>query len=80
MKTFPQQYLDQTVEAFSFLDKIKLKTELQVIYRQDDFKNISVAINLLKFIIETLLDTFSETSKLLKVIITITMTTAEAER
>lgn len=42
---------------------------------------MSTAVNLLKFIIENqLLDTFSETSNLLKVIITIPMTTAEAER
>ncbi|KAF0721122.1 zinc finger MYM-type protein 1-like, partial [Aphis craccivora] len=80
-KNFPLIYFEQTVEAYPFLDKYKLKTELQVIYKRNDFKNMSTAVNLLKFIIENqLLDTFSETSNLLKVIITIPMTTAEAER
>lgn len=41
---------------------------------------MSVAVNLLKFIIENnLLDAFSETSNLLKNVITIPMTTTEAE-
>ncbi|KAL4098036.1 hypothetical protein QTP88_022708 [Uroleucon formosanum] len=79
-KNFPQLYLEQTVEAYPFIDKLKLKTELQVIYKQNDFKNISTAVHLLKFIIENqLLDTFSETSILLKIVITIPMTSAEAE-
>lgn len=66
-KNFPLLYLEQTVEAYPFLDKYKLKTELQVIYKRNDFKNMSTAVNLLKFIIENqLLDTFSETSNLLK--------------
>ncbi|KAL4130623.1 hypothetical protein QTP88_008044 [Uroleucon formosanum] len=52
-----------------------------VIYKRNDFKKISTAVHLLKFIIENqLLDTFSETSKLLKIVITIPMTSAEAER
>lgn len=80
-KNFPQLYLESTVEAYPFIDKLKLKTELQVIYKRNDFKNISTAVHLLKFIIENqLLDTFSETSKLLKIVITIPMTSAEAER
>jgi len=80
-KNFPHVYLDQTVEAYPFLNKFKLITELQVIYKRDDFKNMSEAVNLLKFIIDNqLLVTFSEISKLLKIIVTIPMTTAEAER
>ncbi|KAL4153204.1 hypothetical protein QTP88_001037 [Uroleucon formosanum] len=80
-KNFPQLYLEQTVEAYPFIDKLELKTELQVIYKRNDFKKISTAVHLLKFIIENqLLDTFSETSKLLKIVITIPMTSAEAER
>ncbi|KAL4088759.1 hypothetical protein QTP88_023843 [Uroleucon formosanum] len=80
-KNFPQLYLEQTVEAYPFIDKLELKSELQVIYKRNDFKKISTAVHLLKFIIENqLLDTFSETSKLLKIVITIPMTSAEAER
>lgn len=71
----------QTVEAYPFLDKFKLKTELLVTYKRNDFKNMSEAVNLLKFFIENqLLETLSEISILLKIVITIHMTTAEAER
>ncbi|GBM86439.1 hypothetical protein AVEN_108451-1 [Araneus ventricosus] len=79
-KKFPTQILDQTTDAYSMLQKDRLKTELGVIYRSD-FRNMTGAISLLQFIIENNLQTtFSETYKLLLIIVTIPMTTAEAER
>ncbi|GBN77079.1 hypothetical protein AVEN_182989-1 [Araneus ventricosus] len=60
--------------------KDRLKTELGVIYRRSDFRDMTGAISLLQFIIENNLQTtFSETYKLL-LIVAIPMTTAEAER
>lgn len=80
-KSFPQNDIVQTTKAYPFLNQKKLITELTVIYKRNDFKNLSGAVNLLKFIIANQLqDIFSETSKLLKIVITIPMTTAEAER
>ncbi|GBN71107.1 hypothetical protein AVEN_228774-1 [Araneus ventricosus] len=80
-KKFPTQILDQTTDVYSMLQKDRLKTELGVIYRRSDFRNINGAISLLQFIIENNLQTtFSETYKLLLIIVTIPMTTAEAER
>ncbi|GBN96302.1 hypothetical protein AVEN_89376-1 [Araneus ventricosus] len=80
-KTFPTQILDQTTDIYSMLQKDRLKTELRVIYSRSDFKNITGAISLLQFIIENSLQTkFPESYKLLLIIVTTPMTTAEAER
>ncbi|GBM08546.1 hypothetical protein AVEN_69765-1 [Araneus ventricosus] len=80
-KKFPTQILDQTTDVYSMLQKDRLKTELGVIYRISDFRNMPGAISLLQFIIENNLQTmFSETYKLLLIIVTIPITTAEAER
>ncbi|GBN68772.1 hypothetical protein AVEN_170701-1 [Araneus ventricosus] len=80
-KKFPTQILDQTTDVYSMLQKDRLKTELGVIYRRSDFRNMTGAISLLQFIIENNLQTtFSETYKLLLIIVTIPMTTAKAER
>ncbi|GBN08874.1 hypothetical protein AVEN_202229-1 [Araneus ventricosus] len=79
-KKFPTQILDQTTDVYSMLQKDRLKTELGVIYRRSDFRNRNGAISLLQFIVENNFQTtFSETYKLLLIIITIP-TTAEAER
>ncbi|GBM99597.1 hypothetical protein AVEN_99695-1 [Araneus ventricosus] len=62
------------------LQKDRLKTELGVIYRRSDFRNMTGAISLLQFIIENNLQTtFSETYKLLLIIVTIPMTADEGE-
>ncbi|GBN55865.1 hypothetical protein AVEN_273039-1 [Araneus ventricosus] len=80
-KKFSTQILDQTTDVYSMLQKGRLKAELGVIYRRSDFRNMTGAISLLQFIIENNLQTtFPETYKLLKIIVTIPMTTAEAER
>ncbi|GBN32769.1 hypothetical protein AVEN_58866-1 [Araneus ventricosus] len=80
-KKFPTQILDQTTDIYSMLQKDRLKTELGVIYRRSDFRNMTGAISLLQFIIQNNLQTtFSQTYKLLLIIVTIPMSTAEAER
>lgn len=80
-KNFPQQYVDDTTETYPFLNKIKLKTELEIIYRRKDFRYIAGAVNLLQFIINNSLEQlFSETFKLIRIIVTIPMTSTESER
>jgi hypothetical protein len=66
---FPDSALEITVEAYPTLDKAKLKTELSLVYENEEFKACSGA-----------LDTFSKTFSLLKILITTPMTTAESER
>ncbi|KAK4882221.1 hypothetical protein RN001_005540 [Aquatica leii] len=78
---FPNEYLNSAIRAFPFLDKNKLKTELEIIYRRPDFRGVSGAVYLLKFLIENNLHLdFSETCLVLHIIVTMPMTTAEAER
>ncbi|KAL4098227.1 hypothetical protein QTP88_022871 [Uroleucon formosanum] len=78
---FPSDHFNKTIEAYPFLDITKLKTELQLSYKRTDFRDINSSVHLLKFIIENnLILIFSESYKLLKIISTIPMTTAKAER
>ncbi|XP_073337216.1 zinc finger MYM-type protein 1-like [Pagrus major] len=78
---FPEAALNTTMEAYPLLNKNKLKTELALIYSNDEFKSCSGAVALYHlFMGNNLQDTFSETVALLKIIITTPMTTAESER
>lgn len=78
---FPEKLLEDTVNVYSFLEKNRLKTELEIIYKRIDFRTMRGAVSLLQFFIENnLLSSFSESYKLLLIIATIPMTTAEAER
>lgn len=78
---FPEAALNTTVEAYPLLNKNKLKTELSLIYSNEEFKNCSGALALYQLFMESnLQDTFSETVALLKILITTPMTTAESER
>lgn len=63
------------------VEEKKLHTELSTIYSTEEFRNISGAVSLMEFFRDNnLCSTFSESVKLLNVIITIPMTTCEAER
>ena len=78
---FPESCLRESCDAYPFVDKTRLKTELEVIYMREDFRNVSGAVDLLTFLIENnVQQTFSETCKLLKILVTVPMTTCEAER
>ena len=80
-KLFPDKNLSAVVTHYPFLNQTKLKTELQIIYFRDDFKEMRGVTDLLQFLIENNLEEpFGEVLKLLKLIATIPMTTAEAER
>ncbi|XP_033990409.1 uncharacterized protein LOC117485813 [Trematomus bernacchii] len=80
-RTFPEAALETTVEAYPLLDKAKLKTELSLVYDNDQFRACSGAVTLLQFFLDNnLQETFTETVSLLKVLVTTPMATAEAER
>ncbi|XP_050296345.1 uncharacterized protein LOC126736159 [Anthonomus grandis grandis] len=80
-KTFPVDILDNVVTFYPMLCKIRLRTEPEVIYSRPDFSQNIGAMNLLSFILENNLgETFAETIKLLNIIVTTPMTTAEADR
>ena len=80
-RKFPEKTLKTVCSTYQFLDKTKLHHELSSIYLADEFKSLSGAVSLLEFIIHNNIEkTFSESSKLLKLVLTIPMTSAEAER
>ncbi|PNF24207.1 hypothetical protein B7P43_G16041 [Cryptotermes secundus] len=70
-----------TTEAYPMIDKEKLETELKVFYCRSDIHEYCTLIELLKFILENNLnDAFGEITKLIKILLTVPMTTSEAER
>jgi hypothetical protein len=78
---FPTVAFNATIEAFPFLHKDTLKTELEILYRREEMRFVTGAIPLLKLlIVENLEEIFSEVSKLLRIVISMPMTTSEAER
>ena len=69
------------MDAYPTLDKAKLRTELSLIYENEEFKGCSGAVALFQVMMENnLQDTFTETVSLLKILITTPMTTSESER
>ncbi|KAJ4449017.1 hypothetical protein ANN_00411, partial [Periplaneta americana] len=79
--SFPENDLKVCVKLFLMFDKDKLKTELTVLYQRQEFRNISDAVKLLQFLLsENLQASFSEVVKLLRIAITIPMTTSEPKR
>ncbi|CAH1985437.1 unnamed protein product [Acanthoscelides obtectus] len=78
---FPAKILNSVVTYYPMVNKEKLKTELEVMYMREDFKNITGGLNLLSLLTNNNLEeTFSEVTKLLQIIITTPMSTSEAER
>ena len=80
-KKISDDELEHAVAAYPMLEKYKLKSELAVLYSRDDFCKSEKIIDILNIINDNnLQSTFSETFKLLNILITTPMTTAEAER
>ncbi len=80
-RRFPENYLDETVESYPFLKKDKLRSELKVLYERPDLQKSSGTMGIFNFIVRSGLEKcFSETCTLLQIILTIPMSTAEAER
>ncbi|KAI5692582.1 hypothetical protein M8J75_015382 [Diaphorina citri] len=81
IKEFPEEELDNVISNYPFINRQCLKTELTVIYGRDDFQTVTKTVDLLGFLLENnLVECFPELSKCLKIIITIPMTSSEAER
>lgn len=77
---FPDKELKTAVSLFN-LNHVELRHELNVIYSRTDFVKASGALTLLNFLYENnLANAFVESVKLLQIIVTIPMTTGEAER
>ena len=80
-KCFPADELNTAVRSYPMLDKEKLRSELSVLYSRPDICTTENIVAFLKILIENELhSTFSETIKLIKILITTPMTTCEAER
>ena len=78
---FPSEALLKAIDAYPMLHKARLQTELGLIYENPDFRPCSSAMALFQlFCKNSLTDVFSETLKLIRIVITTPMTTAESER
>lgn len=80
-KAFPEEIFKITIMTYKVFNNSKLKTELGVLYERNDMCTMQGVCALMKFISNNdLIETFSETYKLLCIIVTTPMTTAECER
>nr|CAI5862490.1 unnamed protein product [Callosobruchus analis] len=81
-KEFPTDLLKEATKLYPCLNGSRLRTELSVLYSREEFRQSSEtsAVGLLGLLQDDLSDSFHEIIKLLKIIITIPMTTSEAER
>ncbi|KAM4678573.1 zinc finger MYM-type protein 1-like isoform 1-T2 [Discoglossus pictus] len=78
---FPTQALEDTVQAYPILKKKQLRNELSLLYGKTDFHACTSAVALHKLLHQSnLQNDFTETVKLLRILITTPMTTAESER
>lgn len=78
---FPEDILKAVQRNYPTIDTFKLKTELSVLYKREDFHNSAGAVAILHLFLDmNLCETFSESVKLIKILCTIPMTTAESER
>lgn len=80
-QAFPTAALNATVAAHPMLNKVKLKTELSLIYESAEIQGCRGALALYETLHKyNFQEPFSETLDLLNILITTPMTTAEAER
>lgn len=79
--SFPHNLFKEAIKCYPLLDNQRLKTELSVLYSSKEYRNCSSCVVLLNFLLENNLQTvFQATVKLLKILVTMPMTTVEAER
>ncbi|XP_018565364.1 zinc finger MYM-type protein 1 isoform X1 [Anoplophora glabripennis] len=80
-KAFPQDIYKLVKTEYPAVSYVKLKTELEVLYGTEDFYNSEGALAMLRmFFNNNLSVTFSESVKLLQILCTLPMPTAESER
>lgn len=79
--TITNEEIEVAIEAYPMINKEILKTELNVFYSRSDMHKYCKLIDLLKLITENnLADVLGEMTKLIKILLTIPMTTSEPER
>lgn len=77
---FPLEALEIAIASYPFIDKVQLKNELEIIYVRTDFRDLSVR-QLYTFIQENnLANILTESFAVLQILLTIPMTTVDAER
>ena len=80
-KVFPEKELNVVTDRHKELDKNRLRTELSILYERSDFRQIQGALPLLQLILKNNLQTtLSEVTLVVKILVTIPMSTAEPER
>ena len=82
LRTFQKKYLEAAAVAYSSLDKNTLENELSVLYGREDLvgKKDSIITLFENIVDNNLQSVFPNTDKLIKILITTPMTSAEAER
>lgn len=71
----------ETIEAYPFLCKERLETELSVLYERQEFRSNSEVMKTYKIMLDTgIAESCTEVFTLLQIILTTPMTTAEPER
>ncbi|XP_069078972.1 protein zwilch homolog isoform X1 [Pleurodeles waltl] len=79
-KSFPVDAVIDALGAYPTLNRERLNTELSLIYSRPEFCHASGGVALFRFFVENhLQEAFSETVKLLRIILTTPMVTAEPE-
>lgn len=78
---FPADTFKNALDAYSFLNRNCLQTELEIFYSREEFRNLSNLSDILNCLTTTnLISFFPETYKLLMLLLTIPMTTVDPER
>lgn len=77
---FPKELVDDLCSRHSNFDKIKLSNELKVVYSKEEFAGKKVMMILEILMSDNLEDIFSETHRLIRLILTLPSTTASVER
>ncbi|XP_063818962.1 zinc finger MYM-type protein 1-like isoform X2 [Pseudophryne corroboree] len=79
-QSFPEKELQECMEVFPFFEKEKLRTELAVLYFREEFRDLDDAVQLLQFLLmNNLQSSFSEVVKLLRIAVTLPLTSAKPE-
>lgn len=80
-KAFPHELLNIVKTSYPTVNTLRLKSELEVIYSREDFRNNVGAVSMLQLFINMgLTETFTETVMLLNILCTLPMVTVESER
>uniref|UniRef100_A0A8D8VVN1 Zinc finger MYM-type protein 1 n=1 Tax=Cacopsylla melanoneura TaxID=428564 RepID=A0A8D8VVN1_9HEMI len=80
-ENLPLFEISETCRVYPFLEEEKLKTELEILYSRQEYHSAHGLTSLLQLIIHDNIHEFlSQTTNLLRILVTVPMTTAEPER